>query len=208
VDVGFEYSINPYQGCEHGCIYCYARNTHEYWGYSMGQDFERKVLYKANGADLLRAAFNKKSWVPKMIMLSGNTDCYQPAERKLKLTRELLVVCLEYKHPVGIITKNALLLRDFRSAWGLEWTEPDSRNIVNHNAWWNIAKKLRASNFNSKTTPKSPRNSFRKRDSSKCKFSTHHSRLEQPWNCRHSQSGRRKRSTKRGLHHGAFERTD
>jgi DNA repair photolyase len=112
VDVGFEYSINPYQGCEHGCIYCYARNTHEYWGYSMGQDFERKVLYKAQGADLLRAAFNKKSWVPKMIMLSGNTDCYQPAERKLKLTRELLEVCLEYKHPVGIITKNALLLRD------------------------------------------------------------------------------------------------
>lgn len=111
-DVPFAYSINPYQGCEHGCIYCYARNTHEYWGYSMGQDFERKILYKANAPDLLRAAFNKKSWEPKMLMLSGNTDCYQPAERQLLLTRQLLEVCLEYKHPVGIITKNALLLRD------------------------------------------------------------------------------------------------
>lgn len=111
-DVGMLFSINPYQGCEHGCVYCYARNTHEYWGYSAGLDFERNILIKKNAAALLRKKFESRSWQPAPVSLSGNTDCYQPAERKLKITRSLLEVCLEFRNPVGIITKNALVLRD------------------------------------------------------------------------------------------------
>lgn len=111
-DLRFELSMNPYQGCEHGCAYCYARPTHEYWGYSAGLDFERKIMVKTNAPQLLRKAFEKKNYTPKPIMLSGNTDCYQPIERKLEITRKLLEVCLEFKHPVSIITKNALVLRD------------------------------------------------------------------------------------------------
>ena len=111
-DIGFEYSMNPYQGCEHGCIYCYARNTHEYWGYSAGLDFERKILYKSNAPELLEKKLKSKNWVAKNIMLSGNTDCYQPLEKKLEITRKMLLVLLKLKHPVSIITKNALILRD------------------------------------------------------------------------------------------------
>lgn len=111
-DLPMDYSLNPYQGCEHGCSYCYARPTHEYWGYSAGIDFERKIMVKKNAAELLRKTFEKRSYIPKPIMLSGNTDCYQPVEKKLKLTRSILEVCLEYKNPLSIITKNALVLRD------------------------------------------------------------------------------------------------
>lgn len=111
-DLRFMRSINPYQGCEHGCIYCYARNAHEYWGYSAGLDFERKIIVKRNCAELLEKEFNTKGYIPSTIMLSGNTDCYQPLERKLKLTRSLLQVFLKYKHPVSIISKNNLILRD------------------------------------------------------------------------------------------------
>jgi DNA repair photolyase len=111
-DVPANWSMNPYQGCEHGCIYCYARVTHEYWGYSAGKDFEKEILVKVNAAELLEKKFKSKSWSPEPIMLSGNTDCYQPAERTFKITRSLLEVCLKYQHPVGIITKNALVLRD------------------------------------------------------------------------------------------------
>lgn len=111
-DTGMLWSANPYQGCEHGCIYCYARNTHEYWGYSAGLDFESRIVVKENAADLLRKFFDRKTWTPQPISFSGNTDCYQPIERKRKITRQLLEVCLEYKNPVGLITKNALILRD------------------------------------------------------------------------------------------------
>jgi DNA repair photolyase len=111
-DIGLSYSMNPYQGCEHGCVYCYARNSHEYWGFSAGLDFERKIIVKPNAAQLLEKQFQKKGWEPLPIMLSGNTDCYQPAERKFELTRAILKVCLKFKHPVGIITKNSLVLRD------------------------------------------------------------------------------------------------
>jgi len=111
-DLGFRYGINPYNGCEHGCVYCYARNSHEYWGYSAGIDFEQKILVKRNAAQLLEQTFQKKSYEPDKVMFSGNTDCYQPIERKLQITRQCLEVFLKYKHPVGIITKNALLLRD------------------------------------------------------------------------------------------------
>ncbi len=111
-DLPFTYSLNPYQGCEHGCIYCYARNVHQYWGYSAGLDFEQKIIAKPNAADILRKQFGNKNYTPESISLSGNTDCYQPVERKLKITRSLLEVFLEYRHPVGIITKNNLILRD------------------------------------------------------------------------------------------------
>lgn len=111
-DVPMHYSINPYQGCEHGCIYCYARPTHEYWGYSAGIDFERVILVKKNAPELLRQTLSKKNWEVQVIGLSGNTDCYQPIEKKYGITRKLLEVCLEFKQPVSIITKNALICRD------------------------------------------------------------------------------------------------
>ncbi|WP_195806600.1 PA0069 family radical SAM protein [Winogradskyella helgolandensis] len=111
-DVGMAYSMNMYQGCEHGCIYCYARNSHEFWGYSAGLDFERRILVKKEAPKLLEAHLKKKSWKAQTIVMSGNTDCYQPAEKKFEITRQCLKVFLKYKHPVGIITKNALILRD------------------------------------------------------------------------------------------------
>jgi DNA repair photolyase len=111
-DIGMSASINPYQGCEHGCVYCYARNSHEYWGFSAGIDFETKIIVKPEAPQLLESEFLKPSWKPKTIMLSGNTDCYQPLERKFELTRKLLTVFNRYQNPVGIITKNALVTRD------------------------------------------------------------------------------------------------
>ena len=111
-DIPFEYSFNPYRGCEHGCVYCYARPTHEYLGFSSGIDFESKIMVKEIGPELLRKTFEKKSYVSKFIMFSGDTDCYQPIERKLEITRKALQVCLEYRNPVSILTKNSLILRD------------------------------------------------------------------------------------------------
>lgn len=111
-DIGMAYSLNPYQGCEHGCIYCYARNSHEYWGYSAGVDFESKIVVKKNAPQLLKQFLDRKSWKPEVIALSGNTDCYQPIERKMRITRKLLEIFLHYRNPVSIITKNALILRD------------------------------------------------------------------------------------------------
>lgn len=111
-DVGMAFSMNPYQGCEHGCIYCYARNSHEYWGYSPGLDFERRILVKKDTPALLEAKLRSRNWKATTIVLSGNTDCYQPAEKKFEITRKCLELFLKYRHPVGIITKNALILRD------------------------------------------------------------------------------------------------
>lgn len=111
-DLHLMFSMNPYQGCEHGCIYCYARNSHQYWGYSAGLDFERKIIIKKNAPLLLEKALENPKWESMPIMLSGNTDCYQPIERKLKITRQMLQVLLNFKNPVGIITKNSLILRD------------------------------------------------------------------------------------------------
>lgn len=111
-DLGHTYSINPYRGCEHGCIYCYARPTHEYLGFSAGLDFETKIMIKRDAANLLEETFRKKSWKPEAILLSGNTDCYQPVERKLKITRACLEVFLKFRNPVALITKNALIQRD------------------------------------------------------------------------------------------------
>lgn len=111
-DIGMSYSMNAYQGCEHGCIYCYARNSHEFWGFSAGLDFERRILVKKNAPELLEALLKKKTWKAQTIVLSGNTDCYQPAEKEFEITKKCLELFLKYKHPVAIITKNALILRD------------------------------------------------------------------------------------------------
>ncbi len=111
-DVGIAWSVNPYQGCEHGCAYCYARPTHEYWGYSAGLDFERTILVKRNAPELLAKALRHPKWEVGTISISGNTDCYQPIERKERITRALLEVAQEFRQPIGIITKNALVLRD------------------------------------------------------------------------------------------------
>lgn len=111
-DVGFNYSVNPYRGCSHGCSYCYARPTHEYLGMSAGVDFETKVLVKLDAAKLLRDWLCRPKWAPEPIAFSGVTDCYQPAERHFRLTRACLEVCLEARQPVNIITKNALVTRD------------------------------------------------------------------------------------------------
>jgi DNA repair photolyase len=111
-DLGLAYSLNPYQGCEHGCTYCYARNSHEYWGFSAGLDFERKIIVKKDAPELFKQFLERKNWDGSVISLSGNTDCYQPAERKYQITRKLLEIALEYKQPIGLITKNSLILRD------------------------------------------------------------------------------------------------
>ena len=111
-DLGFNASLNPYRGCEHGCVYCYARPTHEYLGFSPGLDFETKIMVKHEAPDLLRRELAAKRWKPQTIAMSGVTDCYQPIERKLKLTRRCLEVLAECRNPVGIVTKNSLVTRD------------------------------------------------------------------------------------------------
>lgn len=111
-DVGFRYGFNVYRGCEHGCAYCYARPYHEYLGWSSGLDFETKIMVKRRAPELLRAELTAKRWQPQPIAMSGATDCYQPAERQFRLTRACLQVCAELRHPIILITKNALVTRD------------------------------------------------------------------------------------------------
>src|SRR2546425_11866441 len=111
-DVGFEASVNPYRGCEHGCIYCYARPFHEFLGFSSGLDFETKIMVKEDAPELLRRELTSPKWKPKVIATSGVTDCYQPIERRLKLTRRCLEVLAEFRNPVAIVTKNLLVTRD------------------------------------------------------------------------------------------------
>lgn len=111
-DVPFEASVNPYRGCEHGCVYCYARPTHEQLGFSSGLDFERKILVKRHAPELLREALSAPSWQPQVVCMSGVTDPYQPAERRFRLTRGCLQVLRDFRNPVGIVTKNHLATRD------------------------------------------------------------------------------------------------
>lgn len=111
-DVGFRFSVNPYRGCMHACAYCYARPTHEYLSLGAGTDFDSKIAVKLRAPELLRAAFDRPSWKGELVMFSGVTDCYQPLEASLKLTRRCLEVCAEYQNPVGIITKAPLIERD------------------------------------------------------------------------------------------------
>src|SRR5437899_4578283 len=111
-DVGFEASVNPYRGCEHGCIYCYARPTHEYLGFSAGLDFESKIMVKTNAPELLRAELERPGWKPQVLVMSGVTDPYQPVEKKLRITRGCLGVLAKFRNPVAIITKNRLVTRD------------------------------------------------------------------------------------------------
>lgn len=123
-DLPFRWSVNPYRGCFHGCAYCYARPSHEYWGFGAGSDFDSKIVVKEAAPRLLREAFDKPTWQGELILFSGNTDCYQPLEASYGLTRACLEVCAEYRNPVGIITKGALVRRDLdvltrlhREAW-------------------------------------------------------------------------------------------
>src|SRR5436309_14274931 len=111
-DVGFETSINPYRGCEHGCIYCFARPTHEYLGFSAGLDFESRIVVKERAPELLEAELSSPKWKPQLLMMSGVTDCYQPIERKMELTRRCLQVLAKFRIPVGLLTKNRLITRD------------------------------------------------------------------------------------------------
>ncbi len=111
-DVGFRWSVNPYRGCFHACAYCYARPTHQYLGFGAGTDFDRKIVVKTNAAALLRAALEKKSWRGERIVFSGDTDCYQPLEASYGITRACLEVCAEFRNPVGVITKSAVIRRD------------------------------------------------------------------------------------------------
>ena len=111
-DVGFETSLNPYRGCEHGCIYCYARPTHEYLGFSAGLDFESRIMVKTNAPELLRAELESPRWEPQTLVMSGVTDPYQPVERALRITRGCLEVLARFRNPVAIITKNRLVTRD------------------------------------------------------------------------------------------------
>ena len=111
-DVGFTFSVNPYRGCFHACAYCYARPSHEYLSLGAGTDFDRKIMVKLRAAELLRAAFAKKSWRKETVVFSGVTDCYQPLEASYRLTRGCLEVCVEHANPAAIITKSALIERD------------------------------------------------------------------------------------------------
>lgn len=111
-DLGFSASVNPYRGCEHGCVYCYARPSHEYLGFSAGLDFETRLLVKEDAPDLLRKELTAAKWTPQTVVMSGVTDCYQPIERKLRITRRCLEVFAEFRNPVAIITKNELVTRD------------------------------------------------------------------------------------------------
>ena len=111
-DITFRYSINPYRGCAHGCSYCYARPYHEYLGWNAGLDFETKILVKEKAPQLFREFLCRPAWQPEVIVMSGVTDCYQPAERQYRLTRGCLEVAAEAQQPIGIVTKNALVLRD------------------------------------------------------------------------------------------------
>jgi len=111
-DLPFRWSVNPYRGCFHACAYCYARPSHSYWGFGAGTDFDSKIIVKPDAPTLLRDAFMKPSWRGELIVFSGNTDCYQPLEATYGLTRGCLEVCAEFRNPVGIITKAALVRRD------------------------------------------------------------------------------------------------
>jgi DNA repair photolyase len=111
-DLGFRWSVNPYRGCQHACAYCYARPNHEYLDLGAGTDFDTKIVVKREAAALLREAFDKPSWQGELVMFSGVTDCYQPLEKELELTRRCLEVCLEYQNPVSVISKSALVERD------------------------------------------------------------------------------------------------
>lgn len=124
-DIPFDQSINPYQGCEHGCVYCYARPTHAYWNHSPGIEFETEIYYKPDAARLLEEALRKPSYRVQKTMLGANTDPYQPSERKLEITRRILQVLLDFQHPISIITRSNLILRDLDLL-----TELSKRNLV------------------------------------------------------------------------------
>lgn len=128
-DIGFSASINPYRGCEHGCAYCYARPYHEYLGFSAGIDFETRIMVKTEAPEILRRELSSPKWRPQPVAMSGVTDCYQPVERKLRITRRCLEVLAEFQNPVAIVTKNHLVTRDLDILRGLAAVEAASVSI-------------------------------------------------------------------------------
>lgn len=154
-DLPFRWSLNPYRGCFHACAYCYARPSHEFLGFGAGTDFESKLMVKREAPQLLRRTFERPSWAGEYIVFSGNTDCYQPLESKYGITRACLAVCAEYRNPVAIITKSALVVRDLdlliqlrQEAWirvffSIPFSDEESARLVEPQAP-SIAKRLEA----------------------------------------------------------------
>ena len=128
-DVGFDQSINPYRGCEHGCIYCYARPAHAYVGLSPGVDFETRLFFKPEAARLLEKELSKPGYRPRVIHIGGNTDPYQPAERSLRITREVIEVMDRFSHPMSVISKSAMISRDSDQLGMLGERDQDHTNI-------------------------------------------------------------------------------
>jgi DNA repair photolyase len=137
-DVGFTWSVNPYRGCFHACAYCYARPSHEYLSFGAGSDFDRKIVVKPHAPELLREAFDKRTWRGETVVFSGVTDCYQPLEASYRLTRGCLEVCTEYKNPVGIITKSPLIERDVDVL--VELSKVTSARVTISVPFWDPAK--------------------------------------------------------------------
>src|SRR2546421_7892382 len=156
-DVGFETSLNPYRGCEHGCIYCYARPTHEYLGFSAGLDFESKIMVKTNAPELLRAELESPRWQPQTLVLSGVTDPYQPVERKLQITRGCLEVLAHFRNPVAIITKNRLVARDIDLLAGLAAHNAVAVNLSVTSLDWKLQPVVRARTSSPQARPHATR---------------------------------------------------
>jgi DNA repair photolyase len=141
-DIPFRSSINPYRGCEHGCSYCYARISHEYLGFSAGLDFETRIMVKEDAPRLLREELSSARWQPQLLAMSGVTDCYQPVERKLQITRQCLAVLAEFRNPVGIVTKNQLVTRDIDILRELAAHEAVAVNLSINSLDAELARKL------------------------------------------------------------------
>ena len=133
-DVGFELSLNPYRGCEHGCIYCYARPMHEYLGFSAGIDFETRIMVKEDAPQLLRKELGSRKWVPRPVAIGMATDAYQPVERRLKITRRCLEVFADFRNPATVISKSHLITRDIDILAAMAKGQPRPRIDLDHDA--------------------------------------------------------------------------
>ena len=156
-DISFDRSINPYRGCEHGCVYCFARPTHAYMGLSAGLDFETQLFFKAGAADLLRRELSAPNYQPKTIAIGSNTDPYQPIERRCQVTRSILEVLSETNHPVGIVTKSASVLRDIDLLAAMAKKRPREGRSVDHDAGSKIGSRDGAARFGAQPSPRGHR---------------------------------------------------
>jgi hypothetical protein len=199
-DIGFDQSINPYRGCEHGCIYCYARPSHAYLGFSPGLDFESQLYFKPDAAQLLEKELSRKGYQPRVIHIGGNTDPYQPIERRLRITRQVLEVLDRFGHPCTIISKNALMARDVDILESLA-----RRNLVRAvQSVTTLDRKLARAMEPRASTPRSPNRhpapAGRGRSALRRQRGAHHSRPERPRNRSHRGAGRVRRRPGRPFH--------